>query len=145
MSDNIKSPIFMGCDFALEKDITVVHNIKTESFTYYPPSPKVYYSSSWTGRISKEEQCEINLKKLVLSAAQKRIEKNLNNLMLFGTTSPPLFKKRDDSVDAFAYGLQRIVIKKKPFLKRFFCSYRGWRGHLGILASLKAAWRISNV
>ena len=32
MSESFKWPIIMGCDFASEKDTTVVHNIKTGDF-----------------------------------------------------------------------------------------------------------------
>jgi len=45
---------------------------------------KTYYSSAWTGRISKEEQAEINLKKIICEQMEKNIDKQLHDLFHYG-------------------------------------------------------------
>ncbi len=92
MSESFKSPIFMGCDFASERDTTVVHNIKTGDYFCYPTGPKVYYSSSWTGRISKEEQAEIILKKLISDRVQESMEQEIENMIMYGISKPEILK-----------------------------------------------------
>lgn len=38
-----------------------------------------------------------------------------------------------------------IKLQKRPFHRRFINSYRLWRKHLGVWASLRAAWIIATV
>jgi hypothetical protein len=40
-------------------------------------------------------------------------------------------------------GTHIITLKKRPFPQRFINSYRVWRQHLGVPASLMAAWTIA--
>ena len=35
------------------------------------------------------------------------------------------------------------ITKRRAYLIRFACNYFGWRKHLGVRASLAAAWRVS--
>lgn len=36
-----------------------------------------------------------------------------------------------------------IGLQRRPFMVRFWKSYRGWRRHLGVGAALRAAWSVS--
>lgn len=40
-------------------------------------------------------------------------------------------------------GLRVVQLHRRPWPRRFINSYRGWRKYLGVLASLRAAWKIS--
>lgn len=35
------------------------------------------------------------------------------------------------------------ITKRRAYMIRFACNYFGWRKHLGVRASLVAAWRVS--
>lgn len=42
-----------------------------------------------------------------------------------------------------AKGLRVEQIRRRPWPRRFINSYLGWRKYLGVLASLRAAWKVS--
>ena len=67
----------------------------TETFTTFETGysfipalkePKIYYSSAWTGRISREEQVEILIKKCLAKKIDDQIIQTQNDLFLFGSS-----------------------------------------------------------
>lgn len=45
---------------------------------------KTYYSSAWTGRISREEQAEINAKEIISKRLDESLNDRIQNMILYG-------------------------------------------------------------
>ena len=46
--------------------------------------PKIYYSSAWTGRISREEQTEISARKAIGKIVADSLNDRIENMILYG-------------------------------------------------------------
>lgn len=66
--------------------IYTVHPKMVSSNYQFFQETKIYYSSTWTGRISTEEQSDIIMKKLISDRVKKRMQKYLEDLIMFGST-----------------------------------------------------------